>query len=147
MSGSRGRERGSEDRQRYLERFWTRNSRHKGAGISRGQRLLVRFARWRNNRRIVCSFHESERKGARCTADNSVSEPRSHCHQLPPPFLASSFGNLRISSNLGDTRGADIKSSLAQWYALRYRIFRGSMAFISPRINDGGMPSSGSRES
>lgn len=75
-------------RQRYLERLFGVRSE----GIERGsreeisrERLLPVRSRLRNNRRILCSFHESGRKGTRRVADNSVSEPRSPLS--PPSFL------------------------------------------------------------
>lgn len=106
-------------RQRYLERLFGVRSE----GIERGsreeisrERLLPVRSRLRNNRRILCSFHESGRKGTRRIPYRSRDR---HCHHLPFFFASSSSSfsscsfsfrmllprcNPRISSNLCDTR-------------------------------------------
>lgn len=104
------------------------------------------FACWRNNRRILCSFHESERKGTRYpesptipyrTRDRIVTTflslpslplpaSRPFCPPLTLPLLPFFCFRLFVATlvfprtSVTLAHGADIKSNLAQWYALRY---------------------------
>lgn len=139
-------ERGRGRRKRATEIFGTfvwrtiRGYRKKKPGRDIARTPVARSFRSRSSL-AACEITEesyahftSQRKGTRRVADNSVSEPRS---PLSPPFLSSSPplppppSSLSACCSLVATlvfpptsvtlaRGADIKSNLAQWYALRY---------------------------
>lgn len=163
---------GKEDRQRYLERVAWRTIR----GIGKPPRDIARVGELcllcRSFVRSLLAGEITEESYAHFTshrekgnpvlgvADNSVSEPRSHCHHLPffasfsssfasfssvlppLPLFPSCLSSLSAAlfaatlvfprTSVTLARGADIKSNLAQWVRVTvYRIFRGSMPFIS----------------